>query len=303
MDLRFFPRLAVVVIAAAAAFIPPTLAGADPISPWTARPDAIGDNTYQGFVDVPATNATVPTGTFTVAGWFVDSQAAGWSGADDVEIWQGSMDGGGKLLVKASFAQNRPDVGSALGNPYWAASGFSGVVPAGALTAGAQTLSVYAHTPAKGWWFKQVQVNVSGSATAVAAPIVSGGSPPVLALESPNQGTSFTTKVTFDVIGYALDPNSAPHQGSQGSGIDQVSVYADAPREDNGVFLGNADLGFSDAAAVSKYGSQFANSGWRFTAKPTGFHSGVHNLFIYAHSAVTGKENLVTLGFSVIERS
>ena len=35
------------------------------------------------------------------------------------------MDGGGKMLARASFAQSRPDVATALGNPYWAASGFT----------------------------------------------------------------------------------------------------------------------------------------------------------------------------------
>jgi len=130
---------------------------------------------------------------------------------------------------------------------------------------------------------------------------VSGGSPPILVLESPNQGTSYTTKQTFTVIGYALDPNAASNQGSQGSGMDQVSVYVDAPRESNGAFLSTADLGFSDAAAQAAYGAQFANSGFRLDVKPTSFHSGVHNLYIYAHSVVTGKENLVTLSCSVTE--
>jgi len=59
------------------------------------------------------------------------------------------MDGGGKLLAKAVFAQSRPDVAAAMGNPYWAGSGFGGVVPAGSLSAGGQALSVYAHTRAK----------------------------------------------------------------------------------------------------------------------------------------------------------
>lgn len=305
MQLKSLWRLVVMTAAAGivGALLVPGFASADPLTSWSPGPNAIGDDTYQGFIDVPTMNATVSTGNFTLSGWFVDSQADGWAGADDVEIWQGMMDGGGRLLVKALFAQNRPDVASALGNPFWAASGFSGVVPAGALGTGGQTLSVYAHTPGKGWWFKQVQVNVSGSAASAPAPSVSGGAPPILVLESPNQGTSFTTKQTFDLIGYALDPPAAPNQGSQGSGIDQVSVYADAPREDNGILLGNADLAFSDAAAQSKFGNQFANSGWRFTVKPTEFHSGVHNLFIYAHSVVTGKENLVTFGFSVVESS
>src|SRR4029077_9861614 len=113
---------------------------------WTPGPGASGDNTYIGFIDVPSAGATVTNGGFTVAGWFVDTTAQGWAGADGVEVWLGVMDGG-QLVVKASFAQNRPDVASATGNPYWAASGFGADIPAGALATGPQTLSVYVHTP------------------------------------------------------------------------------------------------------------------------------------------------------------
>src|SRR6266851_9953120 len=152
------------------ALIGPASVFADPVSSWTAGPDAILDPTYDGFIDIPDLNSTVPTGSFTVAGWFVDKTAEGWAGADDVQLWQGTMDGGGKMLAKAVFAQSRPDVAAATGNPYWAASGFGGNVPAGALSAGGQTLSVYAHTPGKGWWYKQVAVTVSTAAAASPAP-------------------------------------------------------------------------------------------------------------------------------------
>ena len=54
----------------------------------------------------------------------LDHTAQGWAGADDVQVWLGTMDGGGRMLAKASFAQNRPDVGAATANPYWSASGF-----------------------------------------------------------------------------------------------------------------------------------------------------------------------------------
>ena len=131
---------------------------------------------------------------------------------------------------------------------------------------------------------------------------MSGGSPPVVVVEAPKSGTSYGTNQTFSVVGYALDRSAAPNQGSQGTGIDQVSIYADGPRESSdGIFLGNADLAFSNATAQTLYGNQFANAGWRFDVKPTNFHSGDHNLYIYAHSVVTGKEDLVTLGFAVTE--
>src|SRR5437762_12894140 len=98
---------------------------------WQPGPGAILDPTYAGFIDVPSNGANVSSGGFTVAGWFVDQTAQGWAGADDVQVWQGAMDGGGKMLAKALFAQNRPDVGGALGNPFWSASGFSAAIGSG----------------------------------------------------------------------------------------------------------------------------------------------------------------------------
>ena len=156
----------------------PASVAADAFSTWTPGPGAAGDNTYAGFIDVPPANTMVPTGNFQVAGWFVDTTAQGWAGADDVQVFLGTMDGGGKMLAKAFFAQNRPDVAAALGNPYWAASGFIATIPASALPSGGQTLSVYAHTPAKGWWYKQVQVNVSSTAASTTPAAAGAPVPP-----------------------------------------------------------------------------------------------------------------------------
>ena len=227
------------------ALLGPASAAADPLTAWTAGPGAVLDPTYAGFIDVPAMNATVPTGSFTVAGWFVDQTAQGWAGADDVQVWQGTMDGGGKMLAKAVFAQSRPDVASALGNPFFAASGFGAVVPANALSAGPQTLSVYAHTPGKGWWYKQTTVTASASAPATASapsaasapavpapaaggPVVSGGALPIVVIEKPTNSTNINTHDNVStIIGYALDTNASPTQVTQGSGIDRVTVYFD----------------------------------------------------------------------------
>jgi hypothetical protein len=224
------------------------------------------------------------------------------------------MDGGGKMLAKAVIAQSRPDVASALGNPYLGASGFSAVIPAEALAAGAQTLSVYAHTPGTGWWFTQVQVNVSASAPANASPAqsaptasgptASGGAPPIVVVEKPISSTNINTHDAVDtIIGYALDTAASPSQPTQGSGIDRVTVYLDAQREDGGTLLGDADLGFADAVAGATYGGQFSAAGWRIDFKPTTLHSGGHQIFVYAHSVVTGKENLGQGGFSIVEHT
>jgi hypothetical protein len=272
---------------------------------WLPGPGAILDPTYDGFIDLPANAATVPNGGFTVAGWFVDKTAQGWAGADDVQVWQGTMDGG-KMLAKASFAQNRPDVGAAEGNPFYSASGFSTSIPAGSLGTGNQTLSVYVHTAGKGWWYKQVTANVSGSAPAAASPsapapaaATAGSALPILGFVKPTDGEKVLTKDDYEIIGFALDRAAQPNQGVAGSGINRVQVYVGA-REDNGVFLGEADLGFSDATAAS-YGQQFASAGWRIHFKPTQFHANTYLLYAYARSAVTGKEESTQRFFAIRE--
>ena len=121
-------------------------------SGWQPGPGAVLDNTYVGFIDQPANGATVPgSGTFPVTGWFVDQTAQGWAGADQGQVWLGTMDGGGKMLAQLNIAQGRPDVAKALGNPYYAASGFNAIVQGSSVPAGSQTLNVYMHTPGKGW--------------------------------------------------------------------------------------------------------------------------------------------------------
>jgi hypothetical protein len=83
------------VAALTGALSAPAIVAADTFSTWTPGPGAADDDTYAGFIDVPPANATVPTGNFEVDGWFVDTTAQGWAGADDVQVFQGTMVGGG----------------------------------------------------------------------------------------------------------------------------------------------------------------------------------------------------------------
>jgi hypothetical protein len=292
----FFWLVAVAVVGTP---LVPTSVSADPVTTWSPGPGAVGDDTYDGFIDVPTANATVSTGNFSVSGWFVDTTADGWAGADDIQIWQGTMDGGGTKLAEAAFGQSRPDVATATGNPFWANSGYTGVVPPGSLAAGPATLSVYAHTPSKGWWFKQVQVTVSTTVSTTTTPTSGASAYPIVAIEMPKDGQIVFTNSDYTAQGYALDQAAAPNQGVAGTGIDKVDVYLN-PREQGGVFLGTADLGFSDSAALV-YGPQFADAGWRLTFKPTSFHDNSYLLVAYAHSVVTGRENSVSRFFVIKE--
>jgi hypothetical protein len=131
---------------------------------------------------------------------------------------------------------------------------------------------------------------------------VSGGAVPALVIEKPTSGENVSTKRTYVLMGYALDKNAAPNQGAQGTGIDRVSVFVDNERDSGGRSLGDADLAFSSLTATNAYGQQFATAGWRLEFKPTMLKAGSHQLFIYAHSVVTGKEDLELRTFNVVEK-
>jgi len=276
---------------AAALIAVPALPVAAQASGWQPGPDAVLDSTYDGFIDTPAAGATVPgSGAFTVAGWFVDSTAEGWAGADDVQVWLGAMGGGGTMLAKAQLGQSRPDVATATNNPFWGSAGFSAAVNGGQVPAGPQTLSVYAHTPGKGWWFKTLNVSGGGAASSASAPSPSApvaasspGSAPLVTIDSPGANQDVSTKNEFSIEGTASDP------GFGASGIDDIQVFINGER---------------GGAYSTQLGSTTPNpqGQWQLTFNPTKFPSMHSNLFVYAHSKNTGKETLATREFNIVDK-
>ncbi|MBV9327101.1 MAG: hypothetical protein JO352_25380 [Chloroflexi bacterium] len=279
------------------ALLSPTTSVADPLTSWTPGPSAVLDNTYDGYIDVPAPGATVPEGLFMVSGWFIDTTADGWSGADSAQVWLGTMDSG-LLLAAASTGESRPDVAAALGNPFWATCGFEAFVPAYMLAPGPATLSVYVHTPAKGWWYRQVNVVVSSPAPARPSPNVSTQAP-VVAFERPRPDEIVPSAGTYEISGYALDVHARPDAGA---GIGEVKVYM-GDRDGGGTLVGVAELGRNDSVAAGLYGPQFASAGWRLLYRPTRFHTSDHVLYAYAVSAVNGKEGVAQRYFTLRDTS
>lgn len=265
---------------------------------WSAAPGTVGDNSIVGSIDSPGGSTPVGKNSdFAVSGWAVDTEAQGWGGIDQVQVWQGLMGAGGSQLASGQVALNRPDVAQAFNNGYWAASGFVAIVPAASntLAPGATTLNAYVHAPGKGWFYRPVSFTVGTTQT----PSGGYGADPLVVIEKPtvNENVGVSNN-TFTIQGYALDRNATA--GSQGVGVDQVSVYIGGPRSENGVLLGTTKPNVSDPLAAS-YGPQFANAGWQVQFTPTTYSDGGQTLYVYAHSSVTGKTTLATQTFNIVE--
>jgi hypothetical protein len=112
-------------------------------------------------------------------------------------------------------------------------------------------------------------------------PVVVPG--PYLAVANPAPGDNLAIG-GLDIRGKAFDPIASVDQGS---GIDRVQIFLE-DRDRGGLHLGDARLGLPNTAAAPD--SQFALAGWDVVVN---LPSGVHTLFIYARSAVTGKETLL----------
>jgi hypothetical protein len=272
-----------------------TLAAADAGSPWTAGQNAVGNDTYSGFIDTPATGSTITRNSkVVVQGWVVDRTAAGWTGIDGVQIYLGLPDQGGSLLSTASIGQRRDDVAAALGNPSFASAGFAASFADNGLVAGSNTLTVYAHTPDKGWWYKQVDIHVDP------LPAIPYADDPLVVVREvvPSLNVSQTTP-NMTLRGYAIDRNLPLNMvlGVGGSGVTRIQFYLDGPRQ-GGTFLGNPQLGQNNREATG-FGERFLQSGWELTVHPTEFSVDKHEFFIYAASAYWPNETLIIIPFNV----
>jgi len=97
---------------------------------------------------------------------------------------------------------------------------------------------------------------------------------PVLQLANPNAGDVLATGASV-VSGVAYDPASA-----QGPGVDRVELFLDS-RDGGGTFLGGVDVQQATTFQVTITVPRNAN--------------GSHDLFAYAHSAVTGTEAVASI--------
>jgi hypothetical protein len=232
--------------------------------------------------------------TIQVRGWIVDRTAVGWTGVDGVQIYRGLQDQGGTLLASASVGVRRDDVVSALGNPFWAGAGFSATFSDSGLSIGPNVLSVYAHTPDRGWWYKQLSVSVP------APPDRAFADDPLLIVREAVPSVDVDQKTpTLTLRGYAIDRNMPLNLsvGVSGSGVGSIQFYLDGPRT-AGTFVGTAQQGLKNREATG-FGERFVQSGWEMSVHPSDFSVDKHELFIYAMSAYWPSETLEIIPFTV----
>jgi hypothetical protein len=278
---------------------PLSVASADTASPWSAGPNALGDDTYAGFVDTPVSGASVPPNrTVVVTGWVLDRTAVGWSGVDAVEVYRGLRDQGGALMARAALGLPRGDVANALGTSYWGNAGFKAAFSAGSLAVGSNLLAVYAHTPDKGWWYKPLQVSVP------AAPARAFADDPLLIVReaSPSLDVPQSTP-TLRLSGYAIDRNVplGVQLGAGGSGVGSVLAYLDGPRtpgNGQGTLVATASLGQKNREATG-FGERFGMSGFEIDIHPSDLTVDKHELYIYADSAYWPSETLALIPFNI----
>jgi hypothetical protein len=289
-------RLVVAACLALGAFVLVVdLAAADADSPWIAGQGAVGDDTFAGFIDAPVSGSTVTRNTRVVLqGWVVDRTAVGWSGIDDVQIYLGLPDQGGSLVTHATIGQRRDDVAAALGNGYWADSGFTASFTDNGLVTGSNLITVYAHTPDRGWWYKQVEVRIQP------LPDIAYADDPLLTVREVVPSVDVSQQApNMTLRGYAIDRNLPLNLtlGVGGSGVSRIQIYLDGPRQ-SGTFVGDAELGHTDREATG-FGERFLQSGWELTVHPGEFSIDRHEFFIYAASAYWPNETLVLILFKV----
>jgi hypothetical protein len=155
-------------------------------------------------------------------------------------------------------------------------AGWRGTLDTGALSPGQNLLNVYAHTPNKGWWFEAMTVSV-GSTTE--------GGAPTLQVSTPQPDEQVSDRLPYyRVSGTATDPAHGPNA------IDYVEVWLNGEQgSDNGTLLGTANFD-------TKSGQ------WFVDFNPARYPQITSNLYVYAHSAVTGKRTLVVVHFVIVDR-
>ncbi len=108
--------------------------------------------------------------------------------------------------------------------------------------------------------------------------------PVEMRIDAPADGQFIQEGITgITIHGWAIHPAA-----TSGTGVDAVQIYLDGLAGSEGQELGAVTYGDERADVAATYGERYRYSGYHFDWDITGVSSGLHVLYVYVHSTVSG---------------
>lgn len=216
-------------------------------------------------LDAPA-EGSIHGSAVSIGGWAVDGNAPLGTGVTAVHVYaypNADETQPGIYLGDASYGSLRSDVAGSYGSQF-EPSGF--VLSATLPGPGVYRIKAIAFVTLLGDWVWSNGRNITVEPT------------PRMYIDTPSNGYVGSS---FTIQGWAIDAGAGA-----GTGIDFVQVHA-YPNPGSGqppVFLGTATYGLQRSDVAGAFGTQFANSGFSYTAN---LSPGYYLIAVYPHSTIT----------------
>jgi hypothetical protein len=244
----------------------------DASSQWTPPADADGTDPLIGLVDPVYTDDT--SDALAISGWVLDASAAESTGVDRVDVLLGTVGSTVTPLATARLGLTRQDTPPMVDNPASATAGFALTIPWTSVPVGLNTLTLAAHTTARGTWLSTVQVVVP-TLGAILPPrpvpqvVVAPPAPVVLPTSVEIQAPQPGGLVGRTFVMQLLAPSA-----------DRVDVFLEPGRDQGGRLVGSGTV------------SQGSGAPFKVTIN---LPPGSHILSVHAQSSTTGREKVVPL--------
>jgi hypothetical protein len=257
--------------------------------PAAAQTDTFGcvtppEDTLHLEVSNPSPGDKVPVGDMVIHGVSYDRSANTGTGVDRVSLFQGTRGAGGALLAEATLGMPNP---FAAPGSQWAQAGWAATI-AIPNTPGPMTLSVYSHSAVSDHEstvavpMMVAQNSAPGAQCTITTTAAQGMPSPAesIHLELSNPQPNATVLVgSTNVQGLAFDTAA-----TAGTGIDRVTL-----------FLGNRDEGGAHLADATLVDSTDAKHGLFTATFDVPSETGGHDLFVYAHSSISGHDAVMSV--------
>jgi hypothetical protein len=288
-------RVAAVVALSAFSLLGPSAASAQTLDEGTFGCKTPIEDTIHLNVGNPGPGDAVPAGDIVIHGVAFDRSATEGVGIDRVQLFLDNRNAGGALLANATLGLHNPFVpaDSQFKDSAWVAT-----VTIPSTPGVAHTMSVVAHS------------SVSDHESVVNVPFVVGGhsDPTLQCSSSTTAGTlpaGMTPAATIHLTVSNPTPSSSVLVGAYnmqgtafdsaalvGDGIDQITIFLDS-RDAGGTFLGNATM-------QAELPGEAPRGLWTATVSIPNSVGG-HNLYVYAHSDISGFDTSVAVPIDVVK--